>query len=213
MEDPGNGMPNRQEYLHLSDAHWATLEKMLSVLGEKAFAGFPSLSPGEQRGWIEKFDKYKSSLIAHVTAKAQEAARATFLSEAQSAAQSAARSSTPFSGQGSTKAVKMKVPKFDGKAADSLVFWVREIEIALSAGQIYDPRSQVAFALSNLGGRARAWAMARETATPGHFTSWPAMAQELRANFLLANVAYRHRSLFLRCKQGKRILQDYVMEL
>ena len=107
----------------------------------------------------------------------------------------------------------MKVPKFDGKEADSLVFWVREIEIALSAGQIYDPRSQVAFALSNLGGRARAWAMARETATPGHFTSWPAMAQELRANFLLANVAYRHRSLFLRCKQGKRILQDYVMEL
>ncbi|KAE8986955.1 hypothetical protein PR003_g23511 [Phytophthora rubi] len=30
---------------------------------------------------------------------------------------------------------------------------------------------------------------------------------------LLANVAYRHRSSFLRCKQGKRSLQDYVMEL
>ncbi|GMF16073.1 unnamed protein product [Phytophthora fragariaefolia] len=38
------------------------------------------------------------------------------------------------------------------------------------------------------------------------------MEQELRSTFLLANVAYRHRSNFLRCKQGKRSLQDYVME-
>ncbi|KAE9059222.1 hypothetical protein PF010_g30705 [Phytophthora fragariae] len=107
----------------------------------------------------------------------------------------------------------MSVPTFDGKDSDSLVFWVREIEIALSAGQIYDARAQVAFALSNLGGRARAWAMARETATPGYFTSWSYMEQELRSTFLLANVAYRHRSSFLRCKQGKRSLQDYVMDL
>ncbi|KAE9296772.1 hypothetical protein PR003_g23673 [Phytophthora rubi] len=38
------------------------------------------------------------------------------------------------------------------------------------------------------------------------------MEQELRSTFLLANAAYRHRSSFLRCKQGKRSLQDYVME-
>ncbi|KAE9044632.1 hypothetical protein PR001_g5286 [Phytophthora rubi] len=82
----------------------------------------------------------------------------------------------------------MSVPTFDGKDSDSLVFWVREIEIALSAGQIYDARAQVAFALSNLGRRERAWATARETATPGYFTSWSLM-------------------------QGKRSIQDYVMEL
>ncbi|KAE9015813.1 hypothetical protein PR003_g7922 [Phytophthora rubi] len=55
--------------------------------------------------------------------------------------------------------------------------------------------------------------MARETAAPGYFTSWWFIEQELRSTFLLANVAYRHRSSFLRCKQGKRSLQDYVMEL
>jgi hypothetical protein len=55
--------------------------------------------------------------------------------------------------------------------------------------------------------------MAREKSSPGFFTSWSFMEQELRNNFLLANVAYRHHSLFLRCKQGKRSLQDYVMEL
>ncbi|KAE9265508.1 hypothetical protein PF008_g31842 [Phytophthora fragariae] len=134
--------------------------------------------------------------------------------EAQSAAQASATNTASFATRPTTtKPVKMSVPTFDGKDSDSLVFWVREIEIALSAGQIYDARAQVVFALSNLGGRARAWAMARETATPGYFTSWSFMEQELRSTFLLANVAYRHRSSFLRCKRGKRSLQDYVMEL
>ncbi|GMF33754.1 unnamed protein product [Phytophthora fragariaefolia] len=134
--------------------------------------------------------------------------------EAQSAAQVSATNAASFAARPTTtKPVKMSIPTFDGKDSDSLVFWVREIEIALSAGQIYDARAQVAFALSNLGGRAHAWAMARETATPGYFTSWSFMEQELRSTFLLANVAYRHRSNFLRCKQGKRSLQDYVMEL
>ncbi|KAE9063312.1 hypothetical protein PF010_g29048 [Phytophthora fragariae] len=214
MEDSGSRLPARQDFPHLSDAHWATLEKMVSLLGETAFAGFPNLPAEQQRVRVERFDKYESSLIAHVSAAAQEAARATMRAEAQSAAQASATSTASFVARPTTtKPVKMSVPTFDGKDSDSLVFWVREIEIALSAGQIYDARAQVAFALSNLGGRARAWAMARETATPGYFTSWSFMEQELRSTFLLANVAYRHRSSFLRCKQGKRSLQDYVMEL
>ncbi|KAE9319706.1 hypothetical protein PF008_g18207 [Phytophthora fragariae] len=126
--------------------------------------------------------------------------------EAQSAAQASATNTASFAARPTTtKPVKMSVPTFDGKDADSLVFWVREIKIALSAGQIYDARAQVVFALSNLG---RVWAMVRETATPGYFTSWSFMEQELRSTFFLANVAYRHCSSFLRCKQGKRSLQD-----
>ncbi|KAE9037730.1 hypothetical protein PR003_g6552 [Phytophthora rubi] len=209
MEDSGSRLPARQDFPHLSDAHWATVEKMVSLLGEAAFAGFPNLPAEQQRAHVERFDKYESSLIAHVSAAAQEAARATMRAEAQSAAQSAAQASATNTASfaarpTTTKPVKMSVPTFDGKDSDSLVFWVREIEIALSPGQIYDARAQVAFALSNFGGRARAWAMARETATPGYFTSWSFMEQELRSTSLLANVAYRHRSSCLRCKQGKR---------
>ncbi|KAE8978231.1 hypothetical protein PF010_g23903 [Phytophthora fragariae] len=214
MEESGSRLPARQDFPHLSDAHWATLEKMVSLLGEAAFAGFPNLPAEQQRARVERFDKYESSLIAHVSAAAQEAARATMRAEAQSAAQASATNTASFATRPTTtKPVKMSVPTFDGKDSYSLVFWVREIEIALSAGQIYEARAHVAFALSNLGGRARAWAMARETATPGYFTSWSFMEQELRSTFLLANVAYRHRSSFLRCMQGKRSLQDYVMEL
>ncbi|GMF56213.1 unnamed protein product [Phytophthora fragariaefolia] len=214
MEDSWSRLPARQDFHHLSDAHWATLGKMVSVLGEAAFAGFPNLPAGQQRARVERFDKYESSLIAHVSAAAQEAVRATMRAEVQGAAQASATNTASFSARlTTTKPVKMSVPTFDGNDSDSLGFWVREIEIALCAGQIYDAQAQVAFALSNLGGRARAWAMARETATPGYITSWSFMEQELRSTFLLADVAYRHRSNFLLSKQGKRSLQDYVMEL
>ncbi|KAE9038520.1 hypothetical protein PR003_g7140 [Phytophthora rubi] len=160
MEASGSRLPARQDFPDLSDAHWATLEKMVSLLGDAAFAGFPNLPAEQQR------------------------ARGT-LRQAQSAAQASATNTASFAARPTTtKPVKMSVPTFDGKDSDSIVFWVRDIEIALSAGQIYDARAQVAFALSNLGGRARAWAMARETATPGYFTLWSFMEQELRSTFL-----------------------------
>ncbi|GMF52943.1 unnamed protein product [Phytophthora fragariaefolia] len=214
MEDSGSRLQTRQDFPHLTDVHWATLEKMASLLGEAAFAGFPDLSAEQQKMRVERFDKYESSLIAHVSAAAQEAARAAMRAEGLGAAQASTTVSTPSGTRSSmTKPVKMSVPTFDGKDSDSIAFWVREIEIALSAGQIYDARAQVAFALSNMGGRPRAWAMARETASPGYLTSWSFMEQELRATFLLANVAYLHRTSFLRCKQGKGSLQDYIVEL
>ncbi|GMF26747.1 unnamed protein product [Phytophthora fragariaefolia] len=214
MKDSGSRLPMRQDFPHLSDAHWATLEKMVSLLGEAAFAGFPNLPAEQQRERVERFDKYQASLIAHVSAAAQETASATMRAEAQSAAQASATNTASFATRPTTtKPVKMSVPTFDGKYSDSLVFWVRKIEIALSASHIYDARAQVAFALSNLGGRACSWAMARKTATPGYFTSWSFMEQELRFTFLLANMPYRYRSNFLQCKQGMRSLQDYVMEL
>ncbi|GMF42874.1 unnamed protein product [Phytophthora fragariaefolia] len=39
---------------------------MVSLLGEAAFAGFPNLSAEQQKARVERFDKYESSLIAHV---------------------------------------------------------------------------------------------------------------------------------------------------
>ena len=88
-----------------------------------------------------------------------------------------------------SKPVKIRVPKFDGKDADSLVLWIQEIKTALSAGQICDARAQMAYAFSNLGGRARAWAMAKETSSPGFFVSWNFISQGVRKTFLIANVA------------------------
>ncbi|GMF47764.1 unnamed protein product [Phytophthora fragariaefolia] len=57
MEDSGSRLPTRQDFPHLTDAHWAALEKMASLLGEAAFAGFPNHSAEQQKARVERFDK------------------------------------------------------------------------------------------------------------------------------------------------------------
>ncbi|KAE9006944.1 hypothetical protein PR003_g23674 [Phytophthora rubi] len=100
---------------------------MVSLLGEAAFAGFPNLAAEQQRARVERFDKYESSLIVHVSAVAQEAARATMRAKEQSAAQASATNTASYAAHPiTTKPVKMSVPTFDGKDPDSLVFWVRD---------------------------------------------------------------------------------------
>ena len=86
MTDSDNGMPDMQEFSHLSNSHWAALEKMVSCDRGASVCRVPELPHGEQRVRIEKFDRYERSLIAHVTAAAQDIARATVSQNATHAA-------------------------------------------------------------------------------------------------------------------------------
>ena len=79
-------MPSRHDYPQLSNAHWDTMERMVSVLDRKTFVGLYSLSAEKQRAQMERFGDYGSILFAHVNKTAQEAARAVIRSEVQSAA-------------------------------------------------------------------------------------------------------------------------------
>ncbi|POM76461.1 Gag protein [Phytophthora palmivora] len=100
-----------------------------------------------------------------------------------------------------------------GKEGENLHFWVREVELAMDTALISTERLRVAFVLSNLGGRAKTWAYTREATTPGCFTTWAQLCQQLRAAFLPANYEYRQRSRLLACKQGKRELHEYIQEM
>ncbi|POM79710.1 Gag protein [Phytophthora palmivora] len=111
------------------------------------------------------------------------------------------------------KPLRLKVNPYEGKEGENLHFWVREVELAMDAALISTERLRVAFALSNLGGRAKTWAYTREATTPGCFTTWAQLCQQLRAAFLPANYEYRQRSCFLACKQGKRELHEYIQEM
>ncbi|POM67035.1 Gag protein [Phytophthora palmivora] len=53
----------------------------------------------------------------------------------------------------------------------------------------------------------------REATTPGCFTTWAQLCEQLRAAFLPENYEYRQRSRFLACKQGKRELHEYIQEM
>ncbi|KAE9266053.1 hypothetical protein PR003_g32255 [Phytophthora rubi] len=83
----------------------------------------------------------------------------------------------------------------------------------MDAALVSDERLRVAFALSNLSGRAKSWAYTREATTPGCFASWSQLCEQLRAAFLPANYEYRQRSRILACKQGRRELHEYIQEM
>uniref|UniRef100_H3GDT4 CCHC-type domain-containing protein n=1 Tax=Phytophthora ramorum TaxID=164328 RepID=H3GDT4_PHYRM len=102
---------------------------------------------------------------------------------------------------------------YEQKEGENLHFWIREVEIAIRAGLISDQGLCVAFALSNLSGRAKNWAYTLETTSPGCFASWEQLCERLRAAFLPANDEFRQRSRFLACRQGKRELYEYVQEM
>ncbi|KAG4043749.1 hypothetical protein PC123_g20787 [Phytophthora cactorum] len=53
------------------------------------------------------------------------------------------------------KSIRLKVLPYEGKEGENLRFWVNEVELAMDATLITDERLRVAFALSNLSGRAK----------------------------------------------------------
>ncbi|POM78356.1 Gag protein [Phytophthora palmivora] len=111
------------------------------------------------------------------------------------------------------KPLRLKVNPYEGKEGENLHFWVREVELAMDAALISTERLRVAFALSNLGGRAKTWTYMHEATTPGCFTTWAQLCEQLRAAFLPANYEYHHHSRFLACKQAKRELHEYIQEM
>ncbi|POM60850.1 Gag protein [Phytophthora palmivora] len=111
------------------------------------------------------------------------------------------------------KPLRLKVNPYEGKEGENLHFWVREVDLAMDAALISTERLRVVFALSNLGGRAKTWAYTRKATTPGCFTIWAQLCQQLRVAFLPANYEYRQRSRFLVCIQGKHELHEYIQEM
>jgi hypothetical protein len=107
----------------------------------------------------------------------------------------------------------VKISPFAGSESENLIFWQREVELALVAGCIHDARQQVTFAISHMTGRAKEWALTCETTQPGFFGDWRSLTESMKAMFLPPNVAYRQRVAFLACKQGDRDLYAYVQEL
>ncbi|POM75893.1 Gag protein, partial [Phytophthora palmivora] len=105
------------------------------------------------------------------------------------------------------KPLRLKVNPYEGKEGGNLHFWVREVELAMDTALI----SGLSFPPSPYRGPPLLSCL--QSTTPGCFTTWAQLCQQLRAAFLPANYEYRQRSRFLACKQGKRELHEYIREM
>ncbi|KAI9982606.1 hypothetical protein PInf_008578 [Phytophthora infestans] len=72
---------------------------------------------------------------------------------------------------------------------------------------------RVSFVLSNLSGRGKSLVYTREVTSPGCFTSWAQLVEQLRAAFLPVNNEYCQRPRPLSSKQGRRELHKYIQEM
>jgi hypothetical protein len=187
---------DRAQFPHFSETQWGTLSKMQGILGPEGLAQLLTQSAEAQVSRVEQFISYENALMDHVRGALQQ----------QTAP-------APVAVHNSTKPLHLKVNAFSGDDSENLTLWFRELEMAMEAALLTDERLKVAFAVSHLGGRARNWALTRDSTVIGAFPSWEQLKHELRLTFLPPNVAYQTRSRFLASRQGKRDLVDYVQEL
>ncbi|POM81282.1 Gag protein, partial [Phytophthora palmivora] len=123
------------------------------------------LTPAEQFERIEAFGMYERGLIARV--------------QGLQAPVAEVKPAQP-------KPLRLKVNPYEGEEGENLHFWVREVEFAMDAALISTERLRIAFALSNLEGRAKTWAYTREAITPGCFTTWAQLCEQFGTTFLSA---------------------------
>ena len=85
-----------------------------------------------------------------------------------------------------------------------------ELDAAIRVRHIVDEEMQIAFAQSNLVGRAKTWALGLKLHDPYVFGSLEAFKSLRRQTFELPRAEFRARSELLRIKQGKRDVHSYI---
>uniref|UniRef100_A0AAV1U1H4 CCHC-type domain-containing protein n=1 Tax=Peronospora matthiolae TaxID=2874970 RepID=A0AAV1U1H4_9STRA len=109
--------------------------------------------------------------------------------------------------------LKIDISKYRGVEEDSLLRWFVELDDAIRARRIDDGEMQVAFAQSNLAGRAKTWALGLKLHDPYAFGSLEVFKSRLRQTFEPPRAEFRARTELLKLKQGKRDVHAYAQHI
>uniref|UniRef100_A0AAV1T023 Retrotransposon gag domain-containing protein n=1 Tax=Peronospora matthiolae TaxID=2874970 RepID=A0AAV1T023_9STRA len=112
-----------------------------------------------------------------------------------------------------TETLKIDISRYKGTDEDSLLRWFVELDDAIRARHIEGDEMQVTFALSNLTGRAKTWALGLKLHDPNVFESLEILKSRLKMTFEPPRAEFRARSALLRLMQGKRDVHAYAQHL
>ena len=189
----------RDDFLHLSDVEWATVERMCSTVGAPAVSAMLlGLGPDEQHAAVAKY-------------MAAELERAQADIAALHQHRNAAAGGSTYTRRPGT--LKLEVSKFRGVEGDSLLTWFVEVDDAIEALRIEEESMKIKFGMSHLGGRARAWALGLKLHDSNVFESLDDFKSRLRDSFEPPRAEFRVRSELLDLKQGKRDLHAYAQHM
>jgi hypothetical protein len=217
----------REDCQHLSDLQWKALLRMAESIGESAVgAMLLSLSHNEQHASIAQFMANKLEAARNDSAslraqgsqfaddsRQQIAALREQVSQQsdllrQKEQQTAASAARPRH----IETLKVEVSKYRAVEGDSLLRWLVELDDAIVARRITDEAMRVTFAMSNLGGRAKAWALGLKLKDRNCFPTYGEFRDRLRQAFEPPKSEFRARSEFLELRQGKRDIHAYAQQ-
>uniref|UniRef100_A0AAV1TED9 CCHC-type domain-containing protein n=1 Tax=Peronospora matthiolae TaxID=2874970 RepID=A0AAV1TED9_9STRA len=100
--------------------------------------------------------------------------------------------------------LKIDISRYKGTDEDYLLRWFVELDDAIRARHFEGDEMQVTFALSNLTGREKFWALGLKLHDPNVFELLEILKFRLTETFDLPRAEFRARSALLRLKQVKR---------
>ena len=193
--------------MHLSDLEWAALDRVAGSVGYQAVAAMlHALSHDEQNASIAQFIQNELTDanerlvdLAEVTARQER-----LLSNQQHITALAAERPR------ANETLKFDVSKYKAAEGESLLRWFVELDDAIEARRIEDDSLRVMFAVSNLAGRARTWALGLKLRNRDCFRSYADFKEQLRQAFEPPKSEFRARTEFLDLKQGRRDIHAYA---
>jgi hypothetical protein len=181
--DPQTTQLRADAFPHLTDVEWEAFQRMRAVIGD-------------------------DSVINILMTTSAENQRMSALGFMNNEITSAGQRATPGHSTRSTP-LKIDVAKYKGGENEPLLRWFVELDAAVEARQLKDEGLRIAFAMSSLAGRAKAWAYGRRLSDPNCFASYDQFKKELRQAFEPPKCEFRARAEFLELRQGNLDLHDY----
>uniref|UniRef100_A0AAV1VBL4 Retrotransposon gag domain-containing protein n=1 Tax=Peronospora matthiolae TaxID=2874970 RepID=A0AAV1VBL4_9STRA len=109
--------------------------------------------------------------------------------------------------------LKTDISRYKDTDEASFLRWFVELDDAIRVLHIEGDETKVTFALSNLTGRAKTWALGLKLHDPNVCESLEILKSRLKETFEPPRSEFRARSALLRLKQGKRDLHAYTQHL
>uniref|UniRef100_A0AAV1U261 Retrotransposon gag domain-containing protein n=1 Tax=Peronospora matthiolae TaxID=2874970 RepID=A0AAV1U261_9STRA len=190
----------REGCSHLSDSEWEVVGRMSVLMGEPAISGMlESQSIDKQHAAINKFLQGELAVEIQKIALLQQ--------------QGSHHSMGEPTNMRRPETLKIDLSRYEGTDEDSLLRWFVELDDAIRARHIEGDEMQVTFALSNLTGRAKPWALGLKLHDPNVFESLKILKSRLKELFEPPGAESRARSALLSLKKVKRDVHTYAHHL